>query len=179
MLLRPGSKPGPAWMRNISDSFCDPDRAHKILMPFWAFFILYMFTCIGLTHFVTAVILSKDYVYESRTHLAGIPVISYAPVAHGIIALGGRATGVIALGGIAEGVIAVGAITLGVISFGGLSLGILAIAGLAIGWCGLGGLAIGQAALGALSIGRYANAGTGAAYGSIEASDRHKERLIG
>ena len=43
MLIRPGSKSGPAWMRNFSDSLSDPERARKILMPFWAFFVLYMF----------------------------------------------------------------------------------------------------------------------------------------
>ena len=81
MLSRPGSKPGPVWMRRISDSFSDPDRSLKIMMPFWAFFIIYMIICIGLTHFVTAVVLSKDYVYESSTRIAGLPLVSYSPAA--------------------------------------------------------------------------------------------------
>jgi len=57
-------------MRRISDSFSDPDRSLKIMMPFWVFFIIYMIVFIGLTHFVTAVVLSKDYVYESSTRIA-------------------------------------------------------------------------------------------------------------
>ena len=129
MLSRPGSKPGPVWMRRISDSFSDPERSLKMMMPFWAFFIIYMIVCIGLTHFVTAVVLSKDYVYESSTRIAGLPLISYSPAAHGIIAIGGRATGVIALGGLAFGFIAIGGVTAGVISFGGISIGLFALAG--------------------------------------------------
>jgi hypothetical protein len=61
VLIRPGAQPGPAWMRNISDALADPDRSHKVMMPFWAFFLIYMLVFIGLTHFVTAVALSRDY----------------------------------------------------------------------------------------------------------------------
>jgi len=179
MLSRPGSKPGPAWMRNISDSFSDPDRSLKIMMPFWAFFIIYMIVCIGLTHFVTAVVLSKDYVYESSTRIAGLPLVSYSPAAHGIIAIGGRATGVIALGGLAAGFIAIGGITVGAISIGGLSVGLFALAGLSIGWRAFGGLAVGHSALGGCAIAKYAYAGNGVAYGIVEASGRQKEHLIG
>jgi len=179
MLTRPGSNPGPAWIRNISDSMADPERAHKIMMPFWAFFLIYMLVFIGLTHFVTAVVLSKDYVYESPVHIAGLPLVSYSPVAHGIIALGGRATGVLALGGIAVGFIAIGGITLGVFAIGGLSIGVFGLAALAIAWRAVGGLAIGQAAFGVLAVGKYAYAGNGVAYGSTEASGRKKEHLIG
>jgi len=166
-------------MRNFSDSLADPDRAHSILMPFWAFFLIYMLVFIGLTHFVTAVVLSKDYVYESQMHIAGLPLISYSPVAHGIIALGGRATGVIALGGIAVGFVAIGGVSIGVFAIGGLSVGLFALAALAIAWRAVGGLAIGQAAFGVLAIGKYAYAGNGVAYGSAEASGRQKEHLIG
>jgi len=179
MLTRPGSSPGPAWMRNMSDSLADPERTRKVILPFWAFFIIYMLVCIGLTHFVTAVALSKDYVYESPVHIAGLPLISYSPVARGIIALGGRATGVIALGGFAVGFIAIGGLSIGVFAIGGMSIGLFALAGLAIGWRAFGGLAIGQAALGGLAIGKYAYAGNGVAYGSAEASGRQKEHLIG
>jgi hypothetical protein len=105
MLTRPGSKPGPAWMRNISDSLGDPDRARTVMMPFWAFFILYLLAILLLTHLVTAIALSRDHIYESQTRIAGLPLFSYGPVAHGIIAVGGRATGVIALGGIAAGLL--------------------------------------------------------------------------
>ena len=179
MLSRPGSKPGPVWMHRISDSFSDPDRSLKIMMPFWVFFIIYMIVFIGLTHFVTAVVLSKDYVYESSTRIAGMPLVSYSPAAHGIIAIGGRATGVIALGGLAFGFIAIGGITVGVISIGGLSLGVFALAVVSIGWRAFGGLAVGHSALGGCAIAKYAYAGNGVAYGTVEASGRQKERLIG
>lgn len=179
MLTRPGSVPGPAWMRNISESLTNPDSAGRVMMPFWAFFILYMLGILVLTHFITAVALSRDHVYQSATRVAGLPLISYGPVAHGIIAIGGRATGVIALGGLAAGFIAVGGLAFGVISFGGVSLGLFAVAGLALGWWALGGLAVGNAALGGLAVGKYAYAGNGVAYGSAEASGRQKEHLIG
>ncbi len=179
MLSRPGSKPGPVWMRSLSDSFSDPDRALKMMMPFWVFFIIYMLVFIGLTHFVTAVVLSKDYVYQSPIHFAGLPLVSYSPAAHGIIAIGGRATGVIALGGLAFGFIAIGGIAVGVISLGGVSLGLFALAGVALGWRAFGGLAVGHSALGGCAIAKYAYAGNGVAYGTVEACGRQKEQLIG
>jgi hypothetical protein len=179
MLIRPGSKSGPAWMRSISESLSDPERARKIMMPFWAFFALYMFICVGVTHFVTAVVFSKDYLYESHLHIAGLPFLSYGAVAHGIIAIGGRATGIIAMGGIAIGVLAFGGIAIGGIAVSGISVGLFALGGLALGWRSLGGLAIGESALGALAVGRHAFAGNGVAYGSLEASGRQKEHLIG
>ena len=49
MLTRPGSKPGPTWMRK----------------PFWALFILYLRAILLLTHFITAIARSKDHIYES------------------------------------------------------------------------------------------------------------------
>jgi hypothetical protein len=165
-------------MRNISDGLSDRDRVRKVMMPFWVFFILYMLTCIALTHLVTAVALSKDHVYESSVHIAGLPLISYNPVAHGIIALGGRATGVIALGGVAVGLIAIGGLSVGVFAVGGVSIGVIALAGLAVGWRAMGGVAFGRAALGPLAIGKHAYAGNGIAFGSAEASGRQKEKLI-
>jgi len=178
MLTRPGSKPGPAWMRKFSDSLANPDRARSVTLPYGAFFILYLLAILLLTHFITAIALSKDHIYESPTHIAGLPLFSYGPVAHGIIAVGGRATGVIALGGVAAGFIALGGLTLGVIAIGAFSIGLLSIAAVALGWRAMGGLAVGEAALGGLAIGRYAYAGNGVAYGGLEASGRQKERLL-
>jgi len=178
MLTRPGSKSGPAWMRKFSDSLANPDRAGTVMLPYWAFFILYLLAILLLTHFITAIALSKDHIYESPTHIAGLPLFSYGPVAHGIIAVGGHTTGVIALGGIAAGFIAFGGLTLGVISIGGFSIGLLCIAAVALGWRAMGGLAVGEAALGGLAIGRYAYAGIGVAYGALEASGRQKEHLL-
>jgi hypothetical protein len=178
MLSRPGCKPGPAWMRNISESLADPDRAQRVMMPFWLFLIVYMLAILLFTHFVTAVAFSKDQSYQSQTQIAGQPLIAYGYAARGIIAIGGRATGVIALGGIAVGVVAIGGLTLGVFSLSAVAFGVIALGGLAMGWRAIGGLAIGRAALGGLAIGRYAYAGNGVAYGSQEAGGRRKEHLI-
>lgn len=177
MLSRPGCEPGPAWMRNISDSLADPDRVGRFKMPFWLFLIVYMLLILLLTHFVTAVAFSKEQSYQSHTMIRGEPLLSYGFVARGIIAIGGRATGVIALGGIAVGVVAMGGLSLGAFSLGGVAFGIVAFGGIAMGWRAIGGLAIGRAALGGLAIGRYAYAGNGVAYGSLEASGRQKEHL--
>ena len=163
----------------MSDMCSDPDRARKNMLPFWAFFIVYMMICIGLTHFITAVVLSKDYGFDSPVRIAGLPVVSYRPAAHGIIAIGGRATGVVALGGVAAGFIAIGGVTAGVISVGAVSLGLFAFAGVSIGWRAFGALAIGHSALGSCAVAKYAYAGNGVAYGTVEASGRQKERLIG
>ena len=179
MLSRPGSKPGPAWMRNISDSLADPDRVRKVMLPFWAFFIIYMIGILALTHFVTALALSNDHTYESATHFAGLPLFSYGLTAHGIIAIGVRATGFIAFGVFSAGFFAFGGIAVGAISIGGLSAGIFTLAGVALGWRAFGGLAIGDSALGGLAVGRYAYAGRGVAYGLLEASGRQREHLIG
>jgi hypothetical protein len=178
MLSRPGCKPGPAWMRDISDSLADPDRVRKVMMPFWLFLIVYLLAILVVTHFVTAVAFSKDQSYRSEMMIAGQPLVSYGYSARGVIAIGGRATGVVALGGIAVGVIAIGGVCVGLFSLSGVALGVAAVGGLALGWRAIGGVAIGGAVLGGLAIGRYAYAGNGVAYGSLEASGRQKEHLI-
>jgi hypothetical protein len=178
MLSRPGCKPGPAWMRNISDSLADADRVRKTMMPFWLFLILYLLAIVLLTHFVTAVAFSREQSYQSPTMIGGQPLVSYGFVARGVVAIGAHATGVIALGGIAVGVVAIGGLSLGVFSLGGAAFGIAAFGAMALGWRAVGGLAVGRAALGGLAVGRYAYAGNGVAYGSLEASGRQKEHLI-
>ncbi len=179
MLIRPGSKSGPNWMRNISESLTDPERTRRVMMPFWAFFIVYMIACIVLTHFVTAVALSPEHVYQSQTKIAGLPLLSYGSVARGIIAIGGRATGIIALGGIAVGVFAFGGVAIGGIAVSGISIGLFALGGIALGWRALGGVAVGESALGGVALARHAFAGNGVAYGTVEASGRQKEHLFG
>ena len=178
MLSRPDSEPGPQWMRNISDSLADPDRARRIMMPFWAFLVLYLLAMLVLTHFITAIALSKDQSFQSQAQIAGYPVFSYGYSAHGIIAIGGRATGIIALGGMAAGIIAIGGVAVGVVSLSGVAIGVLALGGAAIGWRAVGGLAVGESALGGLAVGRHAYAGNGVAYGTLEASGRQRERLL-
>ena len=178
MLTRPGSKPGPAWMREFSEHSVEQSERRRML-PFWLFFLLYMTFILVVTHLAAAVVFSGEHSYSSPTQIAGLPLLSYGSTAQGIIAIGGRATGVIAVGGLAIGVVAIGGLTLGGISLGGASFALFALGGLAIGWRSIGGLAIGDAALGGLAIGKYAYAGNGVAYGSLEASGRQKEHLIG
>jgi hypothetical protein len=178
MLTRPGSKPGPAWMREFSEHSADLREKQKMI-PFALFFLIYMVFILAVTHLATAVVFSGERSYSSPTQIGGLPLLSYGAEAKGIIAIGARATGVIAVGGLAIGVVALGGLTVGVVALGGGSLAILALGGLAIGWRAIGGLAIGDAALGGLAIGRYAYAGNGVAYGSAEASGRQREHLIG
>ena len=178
MLTRPGSKPGPAWMRNFSEQSTETREQRKML-PFWLFFLLYMAVILVLTHLATAVVFSGEHSYSSPTQFAGLPLLSYGPTAKGIVAIGGRATGVVAVGGLAVGVVAIGGLAIGGIGIGGASLALFAFGGLALGWRAIGGLAIGEAALGGLAIGKYAYAGKGVAYGSLEASGRQGEHLIG
>jgi len=178
VLTRPGSKPGPAWMREFSEYSADM-REQRKMIPFWLFFLLYMALILALTHLATAVVFSGDRSYASPIQIAGLPLISYGSTAKGIIAIGGRATGVVAVGGLAIGILAIGGLAVGAVALGGLSLAVMALGGLALGWRAIGGLAVGEAALGGLAIGKYAYAGNGVAYGSLEASGRQKERLFG
>ena len=178
MLTRPGSKPGPAWMREFSEYSADM-REQRKMIPFWLFFLLYMTFILVLTHLATAVVFSGDRSYASPTQIAGLPLVSYGSTAKGIIAIGGKATGVVAVGGLAIGVLAIGGLAVGGVALGGLSLAVLALGALALGWRAIGGLAVGEAALGGLAIGKYAYAGNGVAYGSLEASGRQREHLIG
>ena len=178
MLTRPGSPPGPAWMRNFSEQSAATGEQPR-LMPFWLFFLLYMGFILILTHLATAVLFSGERVYASPAQIAGFPLLSYGSTAKGIIAVGGKATGIVAIGGLAFGIVAIGGLAVGAVSLGGLSIAFLALGGLAVGWRAIGGFAVGQAALGGLAIGKYAYAGNGVAYGSLEASGRQKEHLIG
>jgi hypothetical protein len=178
MLTRPGSKPGPAWMREFSEHSAQLKEKRRTV-PFTLFFIIYMLLILAITHLATAVVFSGERSYSSAAQVGGLPVFSYGAEAKGIIAIGARATGVIAVGGLAIGLVALGGLTVGVVAAGGGSLAILALGGLAVGWRAVGGLAVGDAALGGLAVGKYAYAGNGVAYGSAEASGRQKERLIG
>jgi hypothetical protein len=117
--------------------------------------------------------------YNSPIQIAGLPLFSIGPTAHGIVAYGGVATGIITFGGVAGGVIAFGGLSVGVFAFGGLSAGLLAVAAVALGWQAVGAVALGHAALGALAIGRYAYAGDGVALGRDVASGKQKESLFG
>jgi hypothetical protein len=180
MLTRPGSNPGPEWMRKLGDSNADPRQFRKTILRIVLFF--------GVIQ--AGAILAGDIAvyqahgrhmrsYNSQTQIAGLPVLSIGPYAHGFVAYGGVATGIIAIGGLTAGVIAFGGLSVGVFAFGGLSAGVVAVAGVAIGWRAIGGLAIGNAAVGGLAIGRYAYAGNGVALGRDEAGGKQKESLFG
>jgi hypothetical protein len=175
MLTRPGSKPGPAWMRRFNERSAETNERRSL--PFWLFFVIYMAFILIVVHLATAVVFSGERSYSSPTLIAGMPVLSYGTTAKGIIAVGGRATGIVAIGGLAIGVVAIGGLAIGAVGLGGVSLALVALAGLAMGWRAIGGVAIGDAALGGLAIGKYAYAGNGVAYGSLEASGRQKEQL--
>src|SRR5713226_1710618 len=170
MLTRPGSSPGPAWMRKLGDGTVDPRELRRKMLRVVIFF--------GILQAVSIIVGDIAFYqahgrharsYNSPIKIAGLPLFSIGPIAHGIIAYGGVATGVIAIGGLAAGVIA----------FGGLSAGLLVVAAVALGWQAVGAVALGHAALGALAIGRYAYAGDGVALGRDEASGKQKESLFG
>ena len=180
MLTRPGSSPGPAWMRKLGDGTVDPRELRRKMLRVVLFF--------GILQAVSIIVGDIAFYqahgrharsYNSPIKIAGLPLFSIGPIAHGIIAYGGVATGVIAIGGLAAGVIAFGGLSVGVFAFGGLSAGLLVVAAVALGWQAVGAVALGHAALGALAIGRYAYAGDGVALGRDEASGKQRESLFG
>lgn len=180
MLTRPGSSPGPEWMRKLGDGSLDPRQLRRKLLRVFLFFgILQVGSIIvgDIAAYKTPG--PHDQPYNSPIQVAGLPLLSIGVTAHGVIAVGGVVTGVIAIGGLAAGVIAFGGLSVGVFAFGGLSVALMAFAGVAIGWRAVGAVAIGNAALGALAIGRYAYAGEGVALGRDEASGKQKESLFG
>ena len=180
MLTRPGSSPGPEWIRKLGDGTTDPRALRRKLLRIFVF--------IGILQ-VGSIIIGDIAVYRahgrhvqsynSPIQIAGLPLLSMGGRAHGIIAYGGLATGFIALGGVSAGVLAFGGLSVGVFAFGGLSLGIAALGGVALGWRAIGAVAVGNAALGALAIGGHAYAGEGVAFGRDEASGKQKESLFG
>lgn len=180
MLTRPGSDPGPAWMRKFGDGTVDPQQLRRKILRVVIFFGILQAVSIIIGDIAVYQTHGRHVrSYDSKIQVAGLPLLSIGPSAHGIIAYGGVASGIIAVGGVSAGVIAFGGLSVGVLVFGGLSAGILALAGVALGWRAVGGLAIGNAALGGLAIGRYAYAGYGVAFGYDEASGKQKESLFG
>jgi hypothetical protein len=178
MLTRPGSNPGPEWMKKLDASSRDPREHLRSVKRLWLFYGLPTFAALflGLALVPQA---ARHGNYESPMRTGGMPLLSTGSTPHGVIAIGGRATGILAIGGIATGWIAVGAIAVGGVALGGLSVGLFAFGALAIGWRAMGGAALGHAALGGLAVGGYAYAGSGAAYGYHQASGKLKENLFG
>jgi hypothetical protein len=178
VLSRPGSEPGPEWMRGLAAApKASPDSERVFGHP-GAFWVIQ----------VAAIVVADVAVYrahgwharsyESPIQIAGMPLLSMGRTAHGVITCGGVATGIVAISGVTAGVIAFGAASVGVFSFGALSVGILVLAAVAIGWRAVGAVAVGHATLGAVAIGRYAY-GPGMALGYHQASGKQKESLFG
>lgn len=177
MLTRPGSEPGPEWMRKLSG---DPQKLRKAIIRVVVFFgIIQVGAVVAGDIAVYRAHGRHVFSYNSPIQVAGMPLLSIGGRAHGVIAYGGVATGIVAIGGLTAGVITFGGLGIGFFSFGGLSLAVLAMGGVAVGWRAMGGLAIGDAALGGLAIGRCAYAGNGIALGRDEASGSQKESLFG
>ena len=154
MLTRPGSEPGPAWMRELS---MDPRRLRNAILRIIVFFGIIQIGAVVAGDIAVYRAHGRHIsTYNSPMQIAGMPLLSMGGRAHGVIAYGGVATGIIAIGGVTAGVITFGGLGIGLFSFGGLSLAMVAIGGVALGWRALGGLAIGDAALGGLAIGRCA-----------------------
>ncbi len=117
MLTRPGSKPGPAWMRQFSER--SMDAGGRRMIPYWLFFLLYMVVILVFTHLITAVVFSGERSYSSSAQIAGLPLLSYGSTAKGVIAIGGRATGILAVGGLAIGEAALGGLAIGKYAYAG------------------------------------------------------------
>ena len=180
MLTRPGSSPGPEWMRKLGDGTTDPRLLRRKLLRIFVFIGILQFVSIIIGDIAVYLAHGRHVrSYNSPIQIAGLPLLSMGGRAHGIIAYGGLATGFIAMGGMSAGVIAFGGLSVGVLAFGGLSLGIVALGGAALGWRAIGGVAVGDTALGALAIGRCAYAGDGVALGRDEATGKQKESLFG
>jgi hypothetical protein len=181
MLTRPGSSPGPSWMRNLSElATVDPRQFRRKLLRVFVFFAVLQAGSIIVADIAAFRAPGRhDQPYNSPIQIAGLPLISVGVVAHGVIAVGGVATGVIAIGGVTAGAITLGGLSMGLFAFGGVSLAFMAFAGVAIGWRAVGAVAIGHSAFGALAIGRYAYAGDGVAFGRDEANGKRKESLFG
>ena len=180
MLTRPGSEPGPAWMRELAR---DPQRLRKAILRIIIFFGIIQVGAVTAGDIAVYLVYRAHgrhiSSYSSPIQVAGMPLLSIGARAHGVIAYGGIATGIVAIGGVTAGVITFGGLGIGFFSFGGLSLALIAVGGVAIGWRAMGGLAVGDAALGGLAIGRCAYAGNGIALGRDEASGQQKESLFG
>lgn len=180
MLTRPGSLPGPAWIRRISERIAGPSSPtppDRRLHWFWIVFAA-MMIWLALVQPLPGPI-NPPQGYESPVRIGGLPLLAVGAHPRGIIAYGSFPVGVIAIGGLSVGLIAIGGVAFGGVALSGVSVAILAIGGGAVGWWAFGGGAVGYYAFGGLAVGGYAYAGNGVAYGYHEASGRQKERLFG
>ena len=177
MLDRPGSEPGPEWMRRLAGN---PRQLCKAILRIIVFFGVIQVAAIAVGD-IAVYGAHRRHVrsYNSPIQIAGMPLVSMGGRAHGVIAYGGLATGIVAVGGVSAGVISFGGLSVGLLSFGGLSVGLLTLGAGAVGWRAIGAVAVGQAALGGLAIGRWAYAGLGVALGRDQARGDQRESLFG
>jgi len=118
MLTRPGSSPGPEWMRKLDASSRDPREHLRTVVRLWLFYGLPMFAALFLGLFFVPQA-ARHGNYESPVRIGGMPLLSTGSTPRGVIAIGGRATGILAIGGIAIGWIALGGIAGGGVALGG------------------------------------------------------------
>src|SRR5207253_215255 len=113
MLTRPGSEPGPEWMRRLGGN---PRQLRKAILSIIVFVGVIQLAAIVVGDIAVYRADGRHVrLYNSPIQIVGMPLSS----------MGGRAHGVIAYGGLATGIIAVGGVSAGVISFGGISVGFL------------------------------------------------------
>src|SRR5439155_14120761 len=115
MLTRPGSEPGPEWMRRLGGN---PRQLRKAILSIIVFVGVIQLAAIVVGDIAVYRADGRHVrLYNSPIQIVGMPLSS----------MGGRAHGVIAYGGLATGIIAVGGVSAGVISFGGISVGFLSL----------------------------------------------------
>ena len=116
------------------------------------------------------------YVYDSRTRIFGLPLVSVRLgfTRNGRLSWNNVAKGIIAVGNAAVGVVSLGIVSVGLLSFGCLAVGLLALGVVALGLGAFGVAALGYLAFGVSAVGVYAGgvcaAGTEIAVGVAAAS---------
>ena len=131
MLTRPGSSPGPGWVRTWSLAMAGGSEPRLVryrrrwLVGFWMVWVAFMIFGFLVSRPFAARSLES---YRSAVEIAGVPLFAYGPEARGIVAVGGVAVGLVAVGGVAIGGLAFGGLALGaVVALGGVAVGCLAL----------------------------------------------------
>jgi len=121
MLTRPGSEPGPEWMRRLGGN---PRQLRKAILSIIVFVGVIQLAAIVVGDIAVYRADGRHVrLYNSPIQIVGMPLSSMGGRAHGVIAYGGLATGIIAVGGVSAGGISFGGISVGFLSLGGLSVG--------------------------------------------------------
>src|SRR5690242_4367377 len=98
MLTRPGSEPGPAWMRGLAR---DPQRLRKATLRIIIFFGIIQVGAV-IAGDIAVYLVYRAHgrhisSYSSPIQVAGMPLLSIGASAHGVIAYGGIATRIVAI----------------------------------------------------------------------------------